>query len=219
MQGAYTVSERDRNDTLTIKSRVAILGTLADLHQEPIKYNLRALRRLVKELKPDLLCAEIHPDDWQVGDLSQLPPEYRESLIPLSRRTDIIIIPISHSRDRELVAPMGRRWLSFRQKLVRLLNGQLRIIQRLANGPRAINSGAFGLVCNSMCSLTAWVCGPEARLAWDVSNQAILDNIIEVVQRDPGRRVLVTVDCRRRHRLERRLREVDEVELVSYHRL
>ena len=209
----------EAKETLTTKSRVAILGTLAELHREPIRYNLNALRRLVKELQPDLLCAEIHPNDWQTGDLSQLPPEYREALVPLSRRTDIIIVPVSNSRERELVAPWGQRWLRLRAWMVRLLNGQLRLMQRLANGPRAINSGFFGLICDGTCSLTAWVCGPEARHAWDESNQAILDNIIAAIRRDPGRRVLVTVDCRRRHRLEHSLRHAPEVELVDYRQL
>jgi hypothetical protein len=80
------------------RSRVAMLGTLAELHQKPIQYDLRALRRLVKDLQPDLLCAEIHPGDWQAGELSSLPPEYREALVPLSRRTNIIIVPVSGSR-------------------------------------------------------------------------------------------------------------------------
>jgi len=209
----------EAKETLTTKSRVAVLGTLAELHQEPIRYNLNALRRLVKELQPDLLCAEIHPNEWQAGDLSQLPPEYREALVPLSRRTDIIIVPVSGSNKRELVAPRGQRWLRLRTWIVRLLNGQLRLMQRLANGPQTINSGGFGLLCDGMCSFTAWVCGPEARRAWDESNQALLDNILTAVRRDPGRRVLVTVDCRRRHRLEHSLRHIPEVELVDYRQL
>ncbi len=201
------------------KSRVAVLGTLAELHQEPIKYNLKVLRRLVKDLQPDLLCAEIHPDDWQAGDLSTAPPEYREVLVPLSRRTDIIIVPVSGAKDLNLVAPRGGRLLSLRSSVVRLLNYQLRLMQRLANGPRAINSGPFGVVCNAMCILTAWACGSETHRAWDQSNQAILNNVKTAIRRDPGRRVLVTVDCRRRHRLEQNLRHVPEVELVDYRRL
>lgn len=198
---------------------MAVLGTLAEMHQEPIKYDLNTLRRLVKDLQPDLLCAEIHPNDWQAGDLSRMPPEYRETLVPLSRRTDIIIVPVSSSNERELIAPRGKQWLGLRTFIIRVLNGQLRLLQRLANGPRAINSGAFGVLCDGMCSLTAWVCGPEARHAWDETNKAMLNNILTAARRDPGRRVLVTVDCRRRHRLEHNLRCVPEVELVDYRHL
>ncbi len=213
------MSVTENNETLKTKSRVAVLGTLAELHQEPIKYNLKTLRQLVKEIEPDLLCAEIHPNDWQAGDLSQMSPEYREVLVPLARRTNIIIVPVSCSAERELVAPRGQHWLRLRQGIVRLLNGQLRLMQRLANGPETINSGSFGLFCDGMCSLTAWVCGPECRQAWDESNQAILDNVLAAIRRDPGSRVLVTVDCRRRHRLEHSLRDLSDVELVHYRQL
>ncbi len=196
-----------------------MLGTLAELHREPIRYDLRTLRRLVKELEPDLLCAEIHPDDWRAGDLSAASPEYKEVLVPLARRTNIVIVPVSSSKDRGLFAPRGGRLLGLRAFVVRLLDWNLRLMQRLASGPRAINSGAFGVMCDATCVLTAWVCGCGAQKAWDAANRALFNNVIAAVRRDPGRRLLVTVDCRRRHRLVRDLRQAPEVEVVPYRQL
>jgi len=201
------------------RSRVAILGTLADLHREPIQYDLKTLRRVVKELQPDLLCAEIYPEDWRAGDANRLSIEYREALVPLSRRTNIIIVPVGGSKEKELFKPRGGRWLGIRTFIVRLLNNQLRVMQRLANGPRVINSGPFGWMCDWMCSLTAWICGPQAQKDWDEVNQAIVGNILAAIRRDPGRRVLVTVNCRLRHRLEQRLGRVADIELVNYRSL
>jgi len=195
------------------------LGTLADLHQEPIQFDLKTLRRLVKELQPDLLCAEIYPEDWRTGDVDRLSVEYREALVPLSRRTDIIIVPVSGSKEKELLKPRGGRLLGIRAFIVRLLNSQLRLMQRLANGPRAVNSGLFGWMCDRMCSLTAWFCGPQARKDWDEANRAIVDNVLDAIRRDPGRRVLVTVNCRLRHRLELSLSRIADVELVNYRSL
>ncbi len=198
------------------RSRVAVLGTLADLHREPIQYDLKTLRRVVKELQPDLLCAEIYPEDWRAGDANRLSIEYREALVPLSRRTNIIIIPVGGSKENELFKPRGGRWLGIRTFIVRLLNNQLRVMQRLANGPRVINSGPFGWMCDWMCSLTAWICGPQAQKDWDNANQIIVGNILAAIRRDPGRRVLITVNCRLRHRLEQRLGRVADIELVNY---
>lgn len=37
-----------------LRSRVAVLGTLAELHKTTIQYDLKTLRRIVKDLQPDL---------------------------------------------------------------------------------------------------------------------------------------------------------------------
>lgn len=197
-------------------SRVAVLGLLADLHQEPIQYDLNLLRRLVKTIQPDLLCAEIHPDDWQAGDLSKAAPEYKETLVPLSRRTGIIIVPVSGSNDRGHIIPRGGPLLGVRGFIARWLNGLQRYLQRFAKGPDDVNSGIFDVICDGMCALNVRVGGAETERMWDDANRAILDNILETVRRDPGRRVLVTVDCRRRRWLMNCLRRVPEIELVDY---
>ncbi len=201
------------------RSRVAVMGTLAELHNEPIAYDLCTLTRLVKELQPDLLCAEIHPDVWWTGDLNCLPPVYREALLPLARRSDIIIVPVSSTREADLLRPHDGPFLGLRRAIVAVLNGQLRLMQRLASGPRAINSGPFALLCAGMCRLTALVCGEQTQRLWEESNLALLKNVAEALHRDPGRRVLITVDCRRSRRLQQALRRLPEVDLVDFTRL
>lgn len=201
------------------KSRVGVLGTLGELHLEPIGYDLATLRRIVSEARPDLLCAEIHPDVWTANDLEGMPPEYREALVPLSRRTDIVVVPVAGSRTQDLVVPKGGRFLALRRMLVAILDAHLRWMQRGTRGVRALNSGAWGAVCDVLCGLTARLCGRDVRREWDAANRALLENVLVAIRRDPGCRVLVTVDCRRRHRLERELRHEPEVDVVDYERL
>ncbi len=201
------------------KTRVAVLGTLGHLHETAVAYDLATLRRLVREIEPDLLCAEIRARDWASHDLRRAGPEYTRTLLPLSRRTDIVVVPVGAPGEPELVVPRGSRLLRLRKLLVRFLNWHLGALQRMASSPRAINSGPWGTVCDGLCTMTAWICGREALEAWDSANRAILENVLAAVRRDPGRRVLVTVDCRRRHRLERSLREVDTVEVVDHRHL
>ena len=201
------------------KSRVAVLGTLAELHHEPIRYDLKALVRLVKDLQPDLLCAEIHRDHWRNGNLAQLPPEYSETLLPLARRTDIVVVPVASDQGCELITPHSGPVRGGRSALVWWMNWLLRSLQRDAGTPEAINTGFFGYLCDVMCTVTAWLCGEATRRAWQRANQQLYDNVLQAVRRDPGRRVLVTVDCRRRHQLETRLKAVTEIELVHFHNL
>jgi len=96
------------------------------------------------------------------------------------------------------------------------MNWMLRSLQRDAGTPEVINTGLFGHLCDAMCAITAWVCGEATRRAWQQANQQLYDNVVQAVRRDPGRRVLVTVDCRRRHQLEARLKALDEIELVHF---
>lgn len=201
------------------KSRVAVLGTLSDLHQQSITYDLKMLARLVRQIQPDLLCAEIGRDHWETSDLARMPVEYREALVPVCKRSDIVLVPVAGPEAEPLVVPRGGRWRGLRSALVGLLNWHLRLTQRLAGMPEAINSGAFGSLCSWMCGRIAWACGPEAVRAWAAANDRILQNVLAAVRRDPGRRVLVTVDCRRRHLLDRRLRTFGEIEVVEFYQL
>jgi hypothetical protein len=201
---------------MTNKTRIAVLGTLADLHREPIRYNLACLTDLVEQLNPDLLFAELQRDAWEAGDIGAVPIEYREALIPLASRTNIVIVPIQGAARCERGMAHGGRVGRLRRAILQRLDGLLRWFQLRADGPRAIHSGAFGHVCHTICLLEAWVGGPAARQAWDVANRTLLSNVLAAVQRDPGVRVLVTVDCRRTHQLVERLRHANEVELVAY---
>lgn len=202
-----------------MKSRVAVLGTLGEMHLQGSGFDLDTLGRIVADIRPDLLCAEIRPDDWATRDFDGLPPEYRDTLLPLSRRTDMVLVPVAGARSMELIKPRGGRFLAVRSTLVRILNAHLRWMQSGGRGVRKLNSGAWGAVCDRLCSLTARLCGREARRAWDAANRALHENVLVAIRRDPGRRVLVTVDCRRRHRLEQNLRADPHVELVDYERL
>ncbi len=203
----------------TSKSRVAVLGTLSEQHRQSTAYDLQVLARLVSQLQPDLLCAEVRPDHWETGDLTEMSVEYREALVPLCKRNDIVLVPVAGVEVGAFVVPRGGRWCGLRVALAGWLDWQLRLMQRVAGRPEAINSGAFGRVCGWMCELIARVCGPEARRTWAAANDQMVQNVLTAVRRDPGRRVLVTVDCRRRHLLERRLRACDEIEVVWFHEL
>ena len=194
-----------------------MLGLLADLHREPTQYDLRLLYRLVKSIRPDLLCAEIHPDDWRSGDLSAVWPEYRDTLLPLARRTDIIIVPVGSSIGHELQLPGHSQLMQLRRLVVLLINSLQRLLMRLARHPDDVNGGALDALCDGMCAADLWLSGPQARRAWDKANRVILNNVLAAVRRDPERRVLVTVDCRRRRWLMKHLCDQPEVVLFPYH--
>ncbi len=194
------------------KTRIAILGTIADLHKQPIRYDLAELRRIVADVQPDLLGIEVERDEFEREDLSRAPVEVREALVPLARRSDTVVVPIGAGSSEELRASSE----GIPAALIRGLDAMLTSVQKTANDARRVNSALVSHTCGLICHLEEYVCGETGHRAWLTTNEKMLANIIGMVRRDPQARILVAVQCRRKHRLEPKLRQAPGVELVNY---
>ncbi len=89
--------------------------------------------------------------------------------------------------------------------------------QRIANQPEAIHGSTFQVFCHTVCALSAMTWSETDRSEYLIHNQALAENILEAVKRDPGRRVLVVVQCQWHHSLEPIRRQmVDWIEILEY---
>jgi len=200
-----------------LRSRLAVLGTLSDLHRQAIAYDLACLRRLVADIAPDILCAEITREAWEVGDLSGTSLEVREALAPVEAVTDIVLIPVAPTQKQfaDYAPESGWRW-----GLVQTFDRLLRWGQRKANRPEAIHGLVFGAFCHTLCALSEMMWTAEDCAAWEAQNKAMAENILLAVRRDPGLRILVTLQCQRLHTLLSLLKaHSDELEIVDYREL
>jgi hypothetical protein len=198
------------------KTRLTLLSTLSDVHTQPIQYDLAALAAIVDQVAPDLLCVELPQNDWERGNLAQSPVEVERSLLPLAELSYVVVVPVApDARQFDDFAPQT----GWRGELARRLSGALQSAQRAANNPEAIHAMLFQSVCHTICLLNEMSWDAEARRAWNEQNQAMLDNILQAARRDPGRRVLVALQCQRVHWLEPRLKKVPDIELVDYREL
>lgn len=196
------------------RTRLAFLATISDLHRQPVTYDLACLRDLVAQLAPDLLCAEITRAMWEGGDLSQAALEVREALAPVVAATDVVLVPVAPDNGRFADFAPESGW---RQGLVQAIDKALQWGQRQANTPEAVNGMWFEAFCHPLCLLTERWWTAEMRRAWHEQNKQIAANIIQAVRRDPGRRVLVAVQCQRIHKLEPLLKQnQDEIDFVDY---
>jgi hypothetical protein len=140
--------------------------------------------------------------------------ELRHALEPAARLTEMVLVPIAPTSKRfeDFVAPPG-----WRQSLVRAFDRLLRWGQRNTDRPEKINGPVFEVFCHTVCALTELAWSREERAAWEAQNADLVEAILEAVRRDPGRRVLVVVQCQRMHRLVPQLKaHSDELEFVSY---
>jgi hypothetical protein len=198
-------------------TRLAVLGTLSDLHRQPIAYDLNCLRALVADLAPDLLCAEITREAWEGGNLSTAALEVREALAPVVAATDIVLVPVLPTLKQYADFTPATGW---HRDLVRTFDRLLQWGQREADRPEAVNGVLFGAFCHTLCALTERMWTAEDRAAWAAQNRALAENIVQAVRQDMGRRVLVAVQCQRLHRLAPLLRaHADVFEVVDYQAL
>jgi hypothetical protein len=193
------------------RARVAVLGTLAEFHQEPIPYDMSALLDLVAEIDPDLLCLDMTPEQWQKQDFGDLPPEYQEALLPLARQTDIVVAPIG--RGPSLLRPQAAGW---RGKTINWLRNRIATIQRAAPGPDAINQGWRHHLANLLYDTMRWLAGSNLERATHEHTDRLTEEVLNVARRDPAARVLVVVNVQYCHIIRERLRAHDDVEVAAY---
>ncbi|MHB1131032.1 MAG: hypothetical protein ACYC4L_01450 [Chloroflexota bacterium] len=206
-----------------MRSTVALLGTLRELHASMPAYDWRHLAQAVEQVRPDLLCVELERRHWEAGNLASAAVEDAEALVPLAQATEIILVPVGAGgrfwADSGVAPPRRGSLAAFRRQLFGLANRLTVVLMRLAGEPRAVNSALVEHLCGGLCELQLLLADGEAKQSWQDTNGQLLQGILWIVQRDPGRRVLVAVDCRRKHWLRRRLRSVPELTLVDFWRL
>ncbi len=212
---ATTAQTTGRDETVGARlTRVAVLGTLAEFHREPIPYDLAALVRFVSSLQPDLLCLDMTPEQWQRGDFGGLPPEYREALLPLAARSDIVVVPVAEDNPPEEPTAPGPRGAA-----IRLLRRWLASLQRTAPGPTALNEGLRHHVADFLYALIGVLAGGETLAAWRAHTGHLVKRVVEVVRRDPGRRILVVLNVRHCHHVRPALTRYQDLRVVRYSEL
>lgn len=208
------MSEAAKPDITKQQTRVAVLGTLAEFHQEPIPYDLEALVQLVSQLNPDFLCLEMTPRQWQKRDFGDLPPEYREALLPLAYQTDIVVVPIAEADPpQEPTASSWRGWL-----IERLRRG-LAAIQRSAPDATAVNQGWRHDWANILYHWIARLGEGQIEQAWHAHRHHMAEQVLQLTRRDPGRRILVVVNVRHCHHLRPALQNYPDIDVVKFSEL
>lgn len=200
-----------------LRTRLALIGTMSDLHDQPVSYDLRNLRNIVMDLAPDLLCAEITKEAWEWRDLNLASLELRGAFAPAVVMTDIVLVPVVSTTEQFAgFAHLG----GWRHRLIQAFDRLLRWGQRRADNAEAINGVWFGMFCHTICVLTEIFWSQQDRVAWEAQNQALVENIVRTVWDNEGSRVLVAVQCQRLHRLVKLLEKHSSLfDLVGYQNL
>lgn len=190
---------------------IAVLGTLTEFHDEPIPYDLSSLIDLVKRINPDLLCLDMTLEQWQAQDFSNLPPEYRDALLPLAYQTDIVVAPIAGSHPPVKAAAPGWRGSAIRQ-----LRHALAWVQQTAPGPDAVNQGWRHHLGNAFYDIIRRVAGNQIQHAYHERIASLTQSVLNVAEHNPGNRILVVTNIQYCHHIRPRLQASADVQVTTY---
>ena len=196
------------------RTRVAILGTLAEFHNEAIPIDLIALLELVANIDPDLLCLDITPKQWREQDFGKLPSEYRDALLPLASQTDIVVAPIG----AEIPTP-HKKISGWRYLVINWLRSCIGALQRTSTSPDAINQDWRHVLANYLYDVMQLLSNSDLRIQGKNNARQLTQQVLGVVRRDPGTRVLVVVNVQYCHIIRERLRRHEELEVTAYSEL
>jgi hypothetical protein len=193
------------------RTPVAVLGTLAEFHREPIPYDLRTLVELVTTLQPEFLCLDMTLEQWERRTFGDLPPEYRDALLPLASQTDIVVVPIAGAHPPQ--EPNASGWRG-------RINAQLRCwlakLNRTAPSADAVNSGPRHWIADVLYATMLLLTDANLRAAWRSHTGALVQNVLAVARRDPHATILVVVNVRHCHHIRKALRAQADVRLLPY---
>lgn len=192
-------------------TRIAVLGTLAEFHQDPLPYDLAALVELVANVNPDLLCLDMTLEQWQQQDFTDLPTEYKEALLPLAAQTDIVVVPVGGEQRMPRATAVG-----WRGTLIDETRQLLGWIQSTASGPDAINQGWRHDMGNTLYNLTRWLAGEAIQQADHAHIARVTANTVQAASNNPGSRILVVTNIQYCHHIRPRLQEQPGINVVTY---
>jgi hypothetical protein len=198
----------------TSPTQIAVLGTLAEFHQEPLPYDLQALVSLVADINPDLLCLDMTLEQWQTQDFSRLPEEYSQALLPLAAQTDIVVVPIGGEQLMPRATAVGwRGWvITAARKL-------LSWIQSGAPGPDAINEGWRHDIGNIFYNLARQMAGEQVTHAYHTHIEQVSQAALEAARNNPGNRILVVTNIQYCHHIRPLLQQQMGIIETSYKNL
>lgn len=201
-------------DETTTPTRIAVLGTLAEFHQEPLPYDLESLVNLVAGLNPDLLCLDITLEQWKEQNFNRLPEEYGRALLPLAAQTDIVVVPIGGEQVMPKATATG-----WRGTMITAVRKLLSWIQSGAPGPDAINQGWRHDVGNTLYTLTRRLAGDRVSHAYHNHIEQVSQAALAAARNNPGNRILVVTNIQYCHHIRPLLQQQQGIIETSYNDL
>jgi hypothetical protein len=186
-------------------------------------YSPEVLKKFLEETNPEVIAAEIRPQDFAKGDFSPNPWDMNEVVIPFARTQHIEIEPIDWWPD-----DLRSLYRKYYEKFTRTAEGQ-RIYAQLEDEwaphresfptskeatPEYIHSALFAeRDLNFRKEIKKRVGEGPQNLFWYTRAEKMNENLARVIQKHSGQRITVVVGAFHRPDIESFLRSQKDVEV------
>ncbi|MBL4936966.1 hypothetical protein JK636_14525 [Clostridium sp. YIM B02515] len=182
---------------------VGILGTMhgEDSFREEIGYTLDVMKEAILNFKPDIICGEVRPEDWQKycedknysGYLG--PNEYRRMIIPLCEKENIKFVPVDWFEDDMIGLSYFRNYDKPTQEaLLNEVEQKYKEIFEFGKRSRLpLNSIEWNEVTREKQNWLGSLDSTLHNIYWIARNQLMLERIKKVINENKDKRILCTV--------------------------
>jgi hypothetical protein len=206
------------------KAIVIILGTFHGGEDDAPQYISR-LRMIIEEIMPDVICAELSPEQLDGATTCDSKPEYPEAILPLARRHKIEVIPMQpttyegiKTEKRKLAVieeieadeQSKLRW-EFSEYLTEVTAAKWLEVLKDPAGIENVQLREFDLLQVEPGWIANKLFFPELAEQWDMWNAYFLDRISATIREHPGKRILITAGLAHKYWLWNRLSLRDDL--------
>jgi len=189
------------------------VGLYSSVHNpeflEKRDWNEDMIRRLFTDFNPDIICGEVRPEDYIKTEGYRGPGEYRRFIFNLCSDYNIAFCPcdsfdeltLSANEDFDETAP---RWTDIME----------RYMTAGYSSTLPFNSDKFNDIVREKQNYQKAVSPDAHEIVWERRNRNIADNILKVIQDNPGKRILVVFGAEHTYWLKEELGKQDNVNLI-----
>lgn len=198
------------------------LGLFGSVHSNMLQSGLDDKRvcELFDRFKPDILCGEVRREDYEQNREYQGPAEYRRFIFPYCKERGIRFVPCDQfeNSDVEYVRRMEKIEVESEDEARRIEEEAQRIMEAYmrtgSSSPVPFNSDAFNDVVEEKQAFQGKLHPEDQEIVWVQRNNAIVDNVLRVIQENPSANVLVVFGAEHIYWLKKAFAKLENVEIV-----
>ena len=210
--------------TARTQTTVIVLDTLHQMHAVVAAYDNAALKHAIEELKPDVLCVELQPDDLITRPAEKTKQEYPAIIYPLIDHHHYRVYAMEPAEPlySAILAPYRGNTEAFdtheparAEAFDKYSESLYAVLQAHWTSPAAANDEATDTAFRAKHVLQEALMGPAERAGWEAWNEHFLEVVQHAARENRGRRILVTVGAEHGYWLRAHLRNLADVTLLD----